>query len=100
MAATIPELMVRATAALELLAGTAEPLDDEQQYVRDLVTVWSARLLSVGADRADQVADPAADAAIDWLAAEAARITDPHRAVDWLSTLPQAALLAVGETSA
>jgi hypothetical protein len=100
MAATIPELMVRATAALELLAGTAEPVVDEQQYVRDLVTVWSARLAAVGTARASQPPDPEADAAIGWLAAEAARIADPHRAIDWLSTLPQAALLAIGELSA
>jgi hypothetical protein len=98
MAATTPELMARATAALKLLARTADPVDDEQQYVRDLVTVWSARLTAVGASRAAQVPDPEADAAIEWLEAEAARISDPHRAIDWLSTLPQAALLAVGET--
>lgn len=100
MAATIPELMVRATAALELLARTAEPIDDEQQYVRDLVAVWSVRLASVAAARAAQPPDPEAEAAIDWLAAEAARIADPHRAIDWLSTLPQVALLAIGEASA
>jgi hypothetical protein len=97
MAATIPELMARSTAALELLARTAEPVDDEQQYVRDLVTVWSARLATVAAARATQGPEREADAAIEWLEAEAARIADPHRAIDWLSTLPQAALLAIGE---
>jgi len=100
LAATIPELMERAIAALETLAATAEPIDDEQQYVRDLVLVWSARLRAVGADRATQASAPELEDAIDWIAAEAVRVADPHRAIDWLSTLPQVALLAVGETSA
>jgi len=64
------------------------------------VTVWSARLLAVGAQRAREAGSAEVDAAIDWLAAEASRIADPHRAIDWLSTLPQVALLAVGEASA
>jgi hypothetical protein len=98
--ATIPELMERAIAALDGLARTAESIEDEQQYVRDLVLVWSARLRAVGADRATQTGAPELDAAVDRIAAEAARVTDPHRAIDWLSTLPQVALLAVGESSA
>ena len=36
-------------------------------------------------------------AAIDRLVDEVGRITDPHRAIDWLSTFPQVALLALGE---
>jgi hypothetical protein len=100
MAATIPDLMERAIVALETLAATAEPIEDEQQYVRDLVLVWSARLRAVGAERSTQAGEPEVDAAIDWIAAEAARVSDPHRAIDWLSTLPQVALLAVGESSA
>jgi len=98
--ATIPELMERAIAALEMLALTAEPVDDEHQYVRDLVLVWSARLRAVGADGAPQAGAPELDDAIEWIAAEAARVSDPHRALDWLSTLPQVALLAVGESNA
>jgi hypothetical protein len=100
MAATIPELMERAIAALERLAATADPIDDEQQYVRDLVLVWSARLRAVGADRATQAGTPELDDAINWMAAEAGRVADPHRAIDWLSTLPQVAILAVGEPNA
>ena len=38
--------------------------------------------------------DAAKDArAID----EIGRISDPHRAIDWLSTFPQVVLLALGE---
>lgn len=33
------------------------------------------------------------------LVEEAGRITDPHRAIDWLSTLPQVALAALGEAA-
>ncbi len=42
--------------------------------------------------------EPTVDAAIDRLIDEVDRITDPHRAIDWLSTFPQVALLALGET--
>jgi hypothetical protein len=97
MATPIPELMERAVAALELLARTAEPIDTEEQYVRDLGLVWSARLRAVGKARAAQPPDDRLDAAFAWLADETGRIVDPHRAIDWLSTLPQLALLAVGE---
>jgi hypothetical protein len=43
------------------------------------------------------VIEPTIGAAIVLLADEAARITDPHRAIDWLSTLPQVALASLGE---
>ena len=80
-----------------MLAATAEPVDSELQYVADLGTVWVARLRAVaearGADGASaEVRDP-----IEALVAEAALIADPHRAIDWLSTLPQVALTALGE---
>ena len=47
--------------------------------------------------RGDEPAGAEAERAIAALAEEAARITDPHRAIDWLSTLPQVALAALGE---
>jgi hypothetical protein len=37
------------------------------------------------------------EAAIVRLIDEIGRISDPHRAIDWLSTFPQAALLALGD---
>jgi len=96
VAATVDALLLRAADALEALADTAAPVDDEWQYVRDLVTVWGGRLRAVAADAAGHPSPAGAEGAIDRLAAEAAAIADPHRAIDWLSTLPQAALLAVG----
>jgi hypothetical protein len=47
--------------------------------------------------RGGEEAPTGADAAIEALLAEAGRITDPHRAIDWLSTFPQVALAALGE---
>lgn len=97
MSATIDALLLRAVESLDILADTATPVDDEWQYVGDLVTVWGAALRAVADARAGQAPPLGAEAAIDRLATEAASIADPHRAIDWLSTLPLVALLAVGE---
>ncbi len=61
--------------------------------------MWRARLRSVAEARGNEAAPPGAEAAIEALVAEAGRITDPHRAIDWMSTLPQVALAAVGEAA-
>lgn len=95
--APISELVERALAALDGLAATAEPVDDEWQYVTDLGMVWRARLRAVADARRAEPSPEGAEAAIEALSAEAGRITDPHRAIDWLSTLPQVALAALDE---
>ena len=97
MPRTVDALLLRAAESLGVLAETAAPVDDEWQYVGDLMTVWGGALRAAAEVRAGQTAPPGAEAAIDRLAAEAASIVDPHRAIDWLSTLPIVALLAVGE---
>ena len=97
MPPTIADLVERALSGFDALAVAAEPVDDEIQYVADLGTVWRARLQAVASARGREAAPPGSDAAIDALVAEAARIDDPHRAIDWLSTLPQVALAALGE---
>ena len=94
---SVAELIDRALAGLDALASTAEPVADEWQYVTDLGTVWRARLRAVAETRGGDEAPVGAEAAVDALVAEAALITDPHRAIDWLSTLPQVALAALGE---
>jgi hypothetical protein len=99
MSTTIADLVTRALAGFDLLAATAEPVEDEWQYVTDLGTVWRARLGAVVAARGTEDAPAGAETAIDTLVAEAALITDPHRAIDWLSTLPQVALAALGEAA-
>lgn len=97
MSATVDQLVARALQGFDLLAATAEPVADELQYLADLDTVWRARLTAVAQARAGAPVPAGADAAIEALLAEAERIGDPHRAIDWLSTLPQVALAALGE---
>lgn len=99
MSSTVADLVARTLAAFDVLAVTAEPVSDELQYVTDLSTVWGARLRAVAAARGAEGSPAGADAAIDALEAETARVTDPHRAIDWLSTLPQVALAAFGEAA-
>ena len=99
MVATIADLVDRALAGFDALALTAEPIADEWQYMTDLDTGWKARLRAVADARGTEPAPPGAEAAVDGLVAEVARITDPHRAIDWLSTLPQVALAALGEAA-
>lgn len=97
MPPTVADLIDHALAGFDTLAAIAEPVADELQYVADLDTVWRARLRAVAAARGAEPAPPGAEAAVDALAEEAGRISDPHRAIDWLSTLPQVALATLGE---
>jgi hypothetical protein len=99
MSTTVADLVARTLAGFDTLAAAAEPVEDEWQYVTDLGTVWRARLAALVEARGVEPAPPAAEKAIDALVAEAALITDPHKAIDWLSTLPQVALAALGEAA-
>jgi hypothetical protein len=99
MPVTIADLVDHAVAGFDVLAATADPIADEWQYLADLDTVWKARLRAVAEARGAEPAPPGAEDAIEELVAEAGRITDPHRAIDWLSTLPQVALAAMGEAA-
>lgn len=104
-------LVERVVAAIERLAARGETIEDEWTYVHDLETVWVARLRAVAAAQAaagpptgpgipgSPQAGAALEAALDRLVAEADLVTDPHRAIDWLSTLPQATLVALGEAA-
>jgi hypothetical protein len=97
----VPALIEPVVAALGRLVALGETIEDEWTYVHDLETVWSARLRAVAAGQAAAGARPAPglEAALDRLVAEADMVTDPHRAIDWLSTLPQATLVALGEAA-
>lgn len=97
MPPTVADLIDRTIAGFDALVVTAEPIEDEYQYVTDLGTVWRARLRAVADARATEPAPPGTDEAVTALVEEAGRVTDPHRAIDWLSTLPQVALAALGE---
>jgi len=98
--ATVAEAIERALAAYADLTELGEEIEDEWSYVNDLASAWRDRLDEVVADAARTGArlDPAADAALGRAIDEIGRITDPHRAIDWLSTFPQVTLLAFGET--
>ena len=95
-AATADEAIDRALAAYAQLTERAEEIEDEWSYVNDLSSAWRERLELAAGARTGAPLDPAVDAAIDRLIDEVDRITDPHRAIDWLSTFPQVALLALG----
>ena len=95
---TLADLMGRALDAYDALTTLGEDVEDEWTYVNDLSTAWRERMEAVSAARgAEPVSEPIAGA-IDGLVDEVGRITDPHRAIDWLSTFPQVALIVFGET--
>lgn len=96
--ATIDQAIARALEAYASLTGLGEEVEEEWSYVNDLATAWRDRLEEVASAGAGTVIGPATDAAIEGAIDEIERITDPHRAIDWLSTFPQVVLVALGET--
>jgi hypothetical protein len=96
--ATVSAAVDRSLSAYAILTELGEEIDDEWSYVQDLSTAWRDRLEGVAAARGDEPVDPAVAAAIQRAIDEIWLIADPHRAIDWLSTFPQVALTALGET--
>ena len=94
---TIRDLIDRALDAYAVLEELGEEIEDEWSYVIDLADAWRERLAEVADARADDPAPAGVAEAVAILAAEAAAIDDPHRAIDWLSTFPQVLLVAIGE---
>lgn len=92
--------MERAAVAYEGLAELAETVEDEWQYVNDLVDAYlpSIRALGAGSLQVEPVPEAAgaAEVAVDEAIAEIALIADPHKAIDWLSTFPHIVALALG----
>jgi hypothetical protein len=84
-----------ALAALEGLVELGETIEDEWSYVTALAEAGRTRLnAAAGLDlTAPLVPDRAR--AVAAACAETARITDPHRAIDWLSTFPAVVELAL-----
>ncbi len=96
---TAPSLRDALTGALdayERLAALGEDIEDEWSYVTDLASAWRERLETLEAARGDEPAGMAGPA-IERAIAEIDLITDPHRAIDWLSTFPQVVLIAAGD---
>lgn len=94
--ATRGAALAAALAALDALADLGEAIEDEWTYVTALAEAGRSRLrTAAGVDPAAPLA-PARGAAIAAACAETARIVDPHRAIDWLSTFPAVVELALG----
>jgi len=96
---SIATLVDRTLTAFDGLTAVAEQVVDETQYITDLGLIWRGRLNAVRAARGSESASDETIAAIDAASSEVARIVDPHRAIDWLSTLPQVALVALDEAT-
>ena len=93
----IVDLLAQALDAYDTLTSLGEDVEDEWSYVNDLSTAWRERIDGVASARGDELASPVTVTAVDRLIDEVGRITDPHRAIDWLSTYPQVVLIALGE---
>lgn len=94
---TVRAALARALAAFDELQQLGEDVDDEWTYVNDLGEAWRSRLEAVAEARGDDPLTEGRSASVDRVIEEAGLITDPHRAIDWMSTFPQVVLLAVGE---
>jgi hypothetical protein len=94
---TVRDVIDRVANAYASLGELGEEIEDEWSYVTDLTEAWRARFDEVAAGRGLEAATGPARAAIDRAIDEIGRITDPHRAIDWLSTFPQVVLLALEE---
>ena len=94
----LPDVVETSIAALRRLADVAEAVEDEAQYVADLVAVYEARLRGWLADpgSAEVHVAPRTARAISLAIEEVGLVRDPHRAIDWLSTFPQVVGLALG----
>ena len=95
--ATRGSALAAALAALDGLAELGETIDDEWTYVTTLAEAGRARLQAAAGADLKAVLAPDRAAAVDAACAETARIADPHRAIDWLSTFPAVVELALGD---
>ena len=96
MGPTIHDVLTAALDGYQRLGLLGEEIEDEWSYVTDLVAAWNERLEALDKARGPGLAGPAGPAILRAIE-EIDLITDPHRAIDWLSTFPQVVLLAAGE---
>ena len=94
---SVRAVLARAIDAFDELQSLGEEVDDEWTYVNDLGEAWRSRLEGIVGARGDEPLADGRVGAVDRVIVEAGLITDPHRAIDWMSTFPQVVLLAVGE---
>ena len=93
---SLHDTLADALDAYDRLGLLGEEIEDEWSYVTELGAAWRERLEHVDAIRGSEPAGHAGPA-VDRAIAEIDLITDPHRAIDWLSTFPQVVLLACAE---
>ena len=96
-ATTLGDQARAALVAHERLASLAEEIEDEWTYVTDLLAAWRERIGVLIDDRGSESVTSLEEAAIGRAIDEIGRISDPHRAIDWLSTFPQVVLVILGE---
>jgi hypothetical protein len=92
--ATRTEAIALALAVVEDLAALGESIENEWTYVTDLAAAGRAAIRALAGDGAAAFR-PAFGAALAAAADEARSVADPHRAIDWLSTFPAIACLAL-----
>jgi hypothetical protein len=90
------EVTGRAAEAYRALADLAETVEDEWQYVTDLVDAYLPSIRALAEADGGRAPSAAQVEAVDEAIAEIGLITDPHRAIDWLSTFPHVVGLALG----
>ena len=90
------QVVQRAAEAYEALAALAETIEDEWQYVTDLTDVYLPSIQALAGLNPRRPLTANQIAAVDEAIAEIRLITDPHKAIDWLSTFPHVLALALG----
>ena len=86
----------RAVEAYQTLADLAEAVEDEWQYVTDLTDAYLPSIQALAEAHPGLSLAAKQVSAVDEAIAEIGLITDPHKAIDWLSTLPHLVALALG----
>ena len=94
---SLADVVERAVVAYDALADLGETVDGEWQYVTDLRTVYGAELRGLADAGPGRAVSGSATEAVDLVIEEVGLITDPHRAIDWLSTFPQVVRLALSD---
>ena len=94
---TLADQALVVLAVYEDLASLAEDIEDEWTYVTDLSAAWRERIEAVIDERGTESVSELQASAISRAVDEVGRITDPHRAIDWLSTFPQVVLVTLDE---
>ena len=94
------EVVERSVEAYQALADLAEAVEDEWQYVTDLTDAYLPSIQALAEADPRRLLTAEQVVAVDEAIAEIGLITDPHKAIDWLSTFPHVVALALGGAGA